>query len=214
VSFLEFVEGPLWYFSAAVFVIGALWKVVGILRLGRKKDLSIPRASATGGALKAQFLHFIPHGGFTFRTIYHLVAGYIFHIGLFILVLFAAPHVAFIQTNIITIDWLKLPYWGFILAAQFAFAGLILLWVRRISDPVMIKISDRDDHIGSWLTFLVMLTGCMALQESVDALRATHMLLVDLWLIYFPFSRLMHAFTFAFSRGYTGAFFGRRGIVP
>ncbi|HEY9081388.1 respiratory nitrate reductase subunit gamma [Magnetovibrio sp.] len=213
-SFLEFVEGPLWYFAATVFVLGALWKVVGILRLGRKKDLSIPRASAAGGAVKSQFLHFIPHGGFTFRTLYHLTAGYIFHIGLFVLLLFAAPHVAFMQNNIIAIEWPTIPYWGFVVAAQFAFAGLILLWVRRISDPVMIKISDKDDHIGSWLTFLVMLTGCMALQESVDALRATHMLLVDLWLIYFPFSRLMHAFTFAFSRGYTGAFFGRRGIVP
>jgi len=61
---------------------------------------------------------------------------------------------------------------------------------------------------------LVMLTGCMALQEANETLRATHMLLVDLWLIYFPFSRLMHAVTFMFSRGYTGAFFGRRGIVP
>lgn len=213
-TFLEFVEGPLWYFAAAVFLIGAAWKVVGILRLGRKSDLSIPRASASVGAIKSQFLHFVPHGGFTFRTLYHLISGYMFHIGLFALLFFAAPHVAFMQNNIVAVKWVTMPYWGFALAAQFAFAGLILLWVRRISDPVMIKISDRDDHVGSWLTFLVMLTGCMALQESVAALRATHMLLVDLWLIYFPFSRLMHAFTFAFSRGYTGAFFGRRGIVP
>jgi nitrate reductase gamma subunit len=208
------VEGPLWYFAASVFLIGAAWKIVGILRLGRKTDLSVPRASAAVGAIKSQFLHFVPHGGFTFRTLYHLIAGYMFHIGLFVVRLFAAPHVIFMQNNIVAIKWVTMPYWGFALAAQFAFAGLILLWVRRISDPVMIKISDRDDHVGSWLTFLVMLTGCMALQESVEALRATHMLLVDLWLIYFPFSRLMHAFTFAFSRGYTGAFFGRRGIVP
>ena len=213
-TFLEFVEGPLWYFAASVFVIGALWKVVGILRLGRKADLSIPRSSATVGAIKAQFLHFVPHGGFTFRTVYHLIAGYMFHIGLFVLMVFAAPHVTFVQNNIISIEWTALPYWGFVVSAQVAFAGIILLWVRRISDPVMIKISDRDDHVGTWLTFLVMLTGCMALQESVDSLRATHMLLVDLWLIYFPFSRLMHAVTFVFSRGYTGAFFGRRGIVP
>lgn len=213
-SFLDFVEGPLWYVAAAVFLIGALWKVVGVLRLGRKADLSIPRASATAGAVRSQFLHFVPHGGFTFRTIYHLVAGYMFHIGLFLVLLFGAPHVIFAQNNIYALPWPMMPYWGFVLAAQFAFAGLILLWVRRISDPVMIKISDKDDHIGSWLTFLVMLSGCMALQESVGALRATHMLLVDLWLIYFPFSRLMHAVTFMFSRGYTGAFFGRRGIVP
>jgi nitrate reductase gamma subunit len=38
--------------------------------------------------------------------------------------------------------------------------------------------------------------------------------LVNLWLIYFPFSRLMHAFTFSLSRGFTGAIYGRRGITP
>jgi nitrate reductase gamma subunit len=31
-------------------------------------------------------------------------------------------------------------------------------------------------------------------------------------MVYFPFSRLMHAFTFAFSRAHSGAMFGRRGI--
>ena len=59
-----------------------------------------------------------------------------------------------------------------------------------------------------------MLTGCFALGETSAGLRALHMGLVNLWLIYFPFSRLMHAFTFALSRGYTGAIYGRRGITP
>ena len=95
-----------------------------------------------------------------------------------------------------------------------AFAGLIVLWVRRFSDPVMRLISDRDDHAGTWLTFLVMLTGCLALQEAHDVLRAIHMLFVNIWLIYFPFSRLMHAFTFFLSRGATGATYGRKGIIP
>ena len=89
-----------------------------------------------------------------------------------------------------------------------------MLWVRRISDPVMRLISDWDDHVGTWLTFLVMLSGCFALQESFVALRVTHMLLVDIWLIYFPFSRLMHSFTFVLSRGHTGATYGRKGMNP
>jgi nitrate reductase gamma subunit len=59
-----------------------------------------------------------------------------------------------------------------------------------------------------------MLTGCLALQEANPSLRALHMLSVEVWLIYFPFSRLMHAFTFVFSRGYTGMIFGRRGVAP
>jgi len=87
-----------------------------------------------------------------------------------------------------------------------------VLWVRRFSDPVMRLISDWDDHIGTWLTFLAMLSGCFALGESSVFLRATHMLLIDIWLIYFPFGRLMHAFTFFLSRGNTGATYGRKGM--
>ncbi|MDH3790890.1 MAG: hypothetical protein OES41_04035, partial [Rhodospirillales bacterium] len=61
---------------------------------------------------------------------------------------------------------------------------------------------------------VALLTGCLALQESHDSLRALHMLSVEVLMVYFPFSRLMHAFTFAFSRAYTGASYGRRGVVP
>ena len=98
--------------------------------------------------------------------------------------------------------------------ASWSILWLIVLWVRRICDPVMRLISDWDDHVGTWLTFLVMLSGCLALQESHDSLRAIHMLLVNVWLIYFPFSRLMHALTFALSRGATGAVYGRKGMNP
>jgi nitrate reductase gamma subunit len=78
--------------------------------------------------------------------------------------------------------------------------------------PVLRKISTFDDHAGAILTFVVMLTGCMALLMSHDSLRAIHMLTVCLLLIYFPFSRLMHAFTFAIARSYTGAAMARKGV--
>lgn len=213
-TFLSFVEGPLWYLAAWVFVLGAAWRVIGILRLGRKPDLSTPKASAAIGALRGMFLHFVPHGGFFTRTAFHVFAGYLFHLGLFGLLIFAAPHIVFWQERVLGFGWEALPRWTFIVSAEAAFAGLLVLWARRLSDPVIRKVSDRDDHIGSWLTFLTMLTGCMALAETSAGLRALHMLFVDLWLIYFPFSRLMHAFTFVLSRGYTGATFGRRGVMP
>ncbi|MBM3732417.1 MAG: hypothetical protein FJW24_02940 [Acidimicrobiia bacterium] len=211
---IGFIEGPLWYFSATVFVAGALWRLAGILRFGRKPDLSVPRGSALAWAVRGFFLHFVPHGGFGRRTAFHLFAGYLFHIGLLLLLFWAAPHVAFLERRVLGFGWEPLPHWGFVVAAEAAFAGLILLWFRRISDPVLRTISDADDHIGSWLTFVVMLTGCLALQESHAELRALHMLTVELWLIYFPFSRLMHAVTFVFSRSYTGATYGRRGVTP
>lgn len=213
-TIVAIIEGPLWYVAAAVFVLGALWRIVGILRLGRRKDFSVPRSAAIPGAIKALFLHLVPHGGFYSRTKLHLFAGYLFHLGLFALLFFAAPHITFLEKRVLGFGWEALPRWGFIVAAQAAFAGLILLWFRRIADPTMRQISDADDHIGSWLTFTVMLTGCLALQEANASLRALHMLTVEAWLIYFPFSRLMHAFTFVLSRGYTGAVYGRRGVTP
>lgn len=57
-----------------------------------------------------------------------------------------------------------------------------------------------------------MLTGCMALLESYTGLRVLHLFTVELLMIYFPFSRLMHAFTFVFSRSYTGSRMARHGV--
>lgn len=213
-TFLEFVEYPMFYFASFVFLLGAAWRVIGILRIGKKRDVAPPKGSAAAGFIKGNLRHFFPRGLFAERTWMHILGGYAFHLGLFVLVFFAAPHIVFLEERILGFGWSALPRWGFIIAAQIAFAGLIVLWVRRFSDPVMRQISDWDDHVGTWLTFLVMLTGCLALQESHDVLRAIHMLFVNIWLIYFPFSRLMHAFTFFLSRGATGATYGRKGIVP
>lgn len=213
-SILQFIEGPMWYTAASIFALGALWRIIAIIALRRKNDLSRPRGSAATGFVKENLRHFLPRLLFLSRTAVHVFAGYGFHFGLLLLLLFAAPHVAFINKHITGFGWPALPHWAFIVTAEIAFAGLIILWLRRISDPVMRQISDLDDHVGSWLTFLVMLTGCLALQEAHPFLRGQHMLFVNLWLIYFPFSRLMHAFTFVLSRGYTGAVYGHRGVTP
>ena len=65
---------------------------------------------------------------------------------------------------------------------------------------------------GVVLMVLVMLTGCLALAHSFEGLRLFHLLLAEMLLIYFPFSNLMHAFTFPISRAYTGATMARKGI--
>ncbi len=212
-SFLNLVEGPLFTFAAAVFVLGALWRLIGIIRIGRAKDISPPKASAAAGFIKGNLRHFFPRGIFAKRTMVHIIGGYGFHLGLFMLVFFGVYHIDFLNERILGFSWPALPRWAFLLTSAVAFSGLITLWVRRISDPVMQLISDKDDHIGSWLTFLVMLSGCFALEQAHDSLRGVHMLLVDIWLIYFPFSRLMHSFTFFLSRGQSGMTYGRKGKV-
>jgi len=213
--FLDFVEGPLWYFAALVFVVGVLWRLTDVFRNGTREDLALSLATPQTirwGAVRTLFTRSWTAPGFTRGATFHLVNGYLFHLGLFILLFWAAPHVAFIEDRILGFGWTPAPHWLFILAADLAFAGLILLWLRCVMHPVMRKISTFDDHAGAILTFLAMFTGCMALLKGHDSLRAIHMLTVEILMIYFPFSRLMHAFTFAISRSYTGAAMARKGV--
>ena len=59
-------------------------ETIGILMIGRPKDMSRARAYSAGGALKAIVLHSVPHGGNLGRTLYHFLTGYAFHLGLFV----------------------------------------------------------------------------------------------------------------------------------
>ncbi len=206
------IDGPLWYFSLAVFLIGVAWHLLTIVFASRKQDLSVPRASAAPAAVKTVFSRFVPHREMTSKIGIQLIAGYLFHLGLFALLFFAAPHVAFIKQHLLGFGWTPMPHWAFIVSAQAAFFGLIVLWLRRVMHPVTCLISSRGDHVAAILTFVVMLTGCFALLEGSTGLRLLHRFTVELWLIYFPFSTLMHTFTFIPSRAFTGAWFGRRGI--
>jgi nitrate reductase gamma subunit len=208
----DFIDGPLWIFSLSVFAIGVVWRILSIIKAGVRTDLSLARGSAGKGALRAVFSRFVPERTVASRSRLQLIAGYMFHLGLFALLIFAQPHIDFIAERITGFDWPAMPHWAFIVAAEFAFAGLILLWLHRVLNPVTRLLSDLDDHVGSILVFVVMLTGCLALAQSFEPLRLLHLFLAEVLLIYFPFSKLMHAFTFVLSRGYTGATMGRKGI--
>ena len=209
--FTQLVDGIFWDIALWVFAIGVLWRILSIFRVRNKPDYSEPRGSGLAGAIGANLRRFIPRREMISRTRLQVVAGYLFHLGLFALLVFAAPHVLFIE-SLTGFGWTPMPYWAFIVAAQLAFIGLMLLWFHRVMDPVTRLISDTSDHVATILTFIVMLTGCMALIEEFAGLRVLHRFTVELWLVYFPFSSLMHAFMFIPSRAFTGAGVGSRGV--
>lgn len=210
--FAQLVDGIFWNIAVLVFVIGIAWRLISVFRHGTRKDLAEPRGSAASGALHTNLSRFLPRSEISGKIKLHVVAGYMFHVGLFVLLLFAAPHIKFAEQHVLGFGWAAMPYWLFVLSAQIAFAGLLILWLHRILHPVTRLISRADDHIASGLVFVVMLTGCMALFESHTGLRIAHRFTVELFMVYFPFSSLMHAILFASSRGYTGALFGLRGV--
>jgi nitrate reductase gamma subunit len=207
-----FIDGPLWYFSLFVFFTGVIWKLLVIVFSKKPVDLSVARTSSGAGAMRTLFTRFIPEKSMLPDIKLQLVAGYMFHLGLFAILFFAEPHVRFLDEHFLGFSWPSMSHAAFIITSQIAFLGLLMLWLYRVLNLVSRLISTPQDHIATILTFVVMLTGCMALLQSFEPLRLLHRFCVELFLIYFPFSQLMHAFTFIPSRAITGAWFGRRGI--
>ena len=126
----SFIDGPLWYFSATVFVIGVIWRLFAILRLrGRKKVLSKPRNTTGGGALATILRRFVPYREFATVSRSRVIAGYAFHLGLFALLFFAAPHMEFIRDRITGFGWTPLA----------RLVGLLVLLVGIISSATLAR---------------------------------------------------------------------------
>ena len=132
----NFIDGPLWYFSLGVFLLGVAWRLIAIVRIGVAADFSEPRNGGSGGALRTLFSRSLPRRPVITRGKVQLVAGYMFHLGLFALLFLAQPHVEFISERITGFGWVTLPHWGFILVSEVAFAGLLLLLLYRLMNPV------------------------------------------------------------------------------
>ncbi len=208
----EFIDGPLWYFSATVFLVGVAWHLVAMLRRGIRADYSVARGPASAAAFRTLVTRFWPRREIRRRNRTQVIAGYVFHLSLFALLFVGLPHVDFYQERIFGFGWWAMPDWAFVVVSEISLAALMVLWLHRAMEPVTRLLSNKGDHFAAILIFVVMLTGCAALDRNSEALRLTHFLFAEVLLIYFPFSALMHAVLFVPSRLFTGAWFGRRGI--
>ncbi|MEF8792442.1 hypothetical protein [Thiohalorhabdus sp.] len=214
-TLLEFTRGPALEASLIILVAGVIWRLVGLLLLPYKRDHSEPRGNRTalGGALQTILRRFWPYRAFQNRVLFSHVMGYAFHIGLAIVVFGYRPHILFIR-DLTGISWPGLPYWVVYLAGAVTLAALVALLIRRLSHGVLRLLSTPDDYLSWLVTILPVITGFMAVQHlgaRYETLLAVHLLSVELLLIWLPFGKLMHTFTFLFSRGFTGARAAHKG---
>ncbi len=222
---LSLTRGPALVLALGVFVLGALWRLAAILRRPRMPDLSPAREGAPSdliGALRAVQHGLWPRKEFAQAALGSTINGYVFHLGLALVFLGYAPHIAFVQ-RLSGLSWPPLPDAVMYLAAGATIVSLLLAVVSRLTNAVLRKISTADDLITWTLVMLPMLTGMSVVVEPSLAILARdhvtypiplaiHLLSVELLLIWFPFGKLMHAFLFVFSRGATGMRFSHRGV--
>jgi nitrate reductase gamma subunit len=148
------------------------------------------------------------------RSGFTIVSGYIFHIGLFITIFLYAPHILLIK-DITGFGWPSLPSAIVDAVTVITIIALLAVLVHRLNHPVKRYLTHRADLLVWFVTIAPLVTGYMAFHRmglSGTMLLGLHIFTVELLMVVFPFTKLMHTFTFFISRWYTGAISGYRGV--
>jgi len=212
--FLTWVRSTGLDISIGIFALGTLWRLFEIYSLGRKPDLAVSRHRAGASGLHTVFRRSVPPPGMFKRSAISYVGGYVFHIGLFVIVFLFAQHIKLIQ-ELTGLSWPGLPAQFIDAAAVVTLAAMLLVLVERINKPVKRFLSTFADYAAWALTFLPVLTGYLATKHLLlpyTMMLSLHILSVELLLIFLPFTKLMHAITLWGSRWYNGDVNGRKGV--
>ncbi len=219
-ALLDFARGPALWISLAVLVAGSLWRIAGILRLGGTPELSEPRSTRLlAGAMRGIFGRMVPRAGFRERGALGVWNGYLYHVGLAVIVFGYLPHILFVE-RLTGLAWPALPGPVVYVTAGLTFVSLFIALMERLTDPVRRLLSGGDDYFSWLVVVLPLATGMIVTQQSyapgaappLDPLPlAVHLLSVELLFLWLPFGKLAHAFLVFASRGVTGAALARKG---
>jgi len=211
---LDLARGPGLQWATIIFFAGLIWRLLHLFLTLKKTDISEARQGGeVGGGLRTIFSRFRHHEAFRERTRTGTIVSYTMHIGLAIVVLGGAPHILFIE-SFSGLGWTPLPSIVIHVAAALTLAALLASIGRRMSHPVLRMISNFDDYFSWLVTMLPILTGLLAVAHvgaRYETLLAIHILSFEVFLIWFPFGKLMHSIIVFGSRYTTGVTFTRRG---
>jgi nitrate reductase gamma subunit len=214
IEFLNWVRGPGFQIAVVIFIAGVIIRLAEILMLGRKANLAEPKGSEMASGLRTIVTRSVPDASTFKRSAFTITAGYIFHIGLFVTIFLFAPHILLFK-DVIGLSWPALPTPVVDAVAVVSIISMLAILVHRMRDNVLRFLSTWEDYLVWMVTILPLITGYMAFHRigaTAPTLLAIHILSVELLLVLFPFTKLMHAFTLFLSRWYNGAISGFRGV--
>jgi len=221
---LEFSRGPALWFSLLVLVTGSAWRIIAIFRLGTKPDLSEPRSRRWfAGAMRGIFARMIQRKEFRRGSKLGVLNGYLYHLGLAVVVFGYLPHILFVE-RLTGFAWPPLPEWLVYVAVGPAVVAMLVVLLERLTDPVLRLLSGFDDYFSWFVVFLPLATGMAAVggwspQQAPGRAPlypvplAIHLLSVELLLLWLPFGKLAHVFLVFISRGVTGVALARKGAA-
>lgn len=213
-QFLTWVRGTGLNIAVVIFVLGTVWRLFEIYSLGRRKDLAPARHVAGASGWHTIARRSLPPPGMMKRSPVSYIGGYVFHVGLAIIVFLFVPHIKLIE-GLSGLSWPGLPSQVVDAVAVVTLAAMVVVLFDRINRPVKRFLSNFEDYFTWTLTFLPVLTGYMAVKHLVlpyTTMLAIHILCVELLLIVLPFTKLFHVFTLIPSRWFNGDINGKRGV--
>jgi nitrate reductase gamma subunit len=211
---LDWLRGTGLQIAIALFCLGMVFRLAQNIFIGRARNLSVARGSQFGPGLRTIWRRSIPEPGLSHRSYFTHIAGYIFHIGLFVTLLFLSEHILVFK-NLLGFGWPAMPRALIDVTALLSIAALVAILVHRLMDPVLKKISDYQDYLAWLLTIAPLATGFMVLHPMGITYQTTlvwHLVSIEVLLIAMPFTKLSHALSIFISRWYNGAIAGYKGI--
>ena len=211
---LQFARSTGFDIALAIFTAGMLLRLIEILSLGRKPDLSEHRGSGAMGGIRTIFSRSIPRAAIFAKEPLRIINGYVMHIGLFVVIFLYGPHIEFIQTTF-GVSWPNLPSGMIDAATAITILSLTVALILRMNTKTLRFLSNFGDYWAWLVTTLPVVTGYLAFNHLLlpyTLMLALHILSIELLLISIPFSKLTHMFSFVLSRWYQGHQAGQRGI--
>lgn len=211
---LNWARGPGFEIALAIFVLGMLLRLLEILSLGKKPDLSAPRGSGPQGGMRTVVSRTFPRSAVLKKEPLRVINGYILHIGFFVVLFLYEPHIEFFESSF-GLSWPGLPSGMVDAISAITILSLIGALIIRLNNKVMRFLTTPGDYVAWVITLLPVLTGYLAFNHLLlpyTLMLAIHLLSVELLLVVAPFSKLTHMFSFALARWYQGYQAGRRGV--
>ncbi len=166
------------------------------------------------GGLRTIVTRSFPDRGTLRRSTFNIVAGYVFHVGFFVVLLLFAPHILVFR-EVLGFSWPSIPTPIIDATTLVTIIALLAVLAHRLQHKVMRFLSRFEDYLAWFVTILPLITGYLAFHRiglTPTTLIAIHILSVELLMVVFPFTKLMHAITLFMARYYNGAIAGYRGV--
>ena len=204
------VRGPLAWIALTVFTVGCLFRMVSFLIMGRREAILYSGRSFKGGLLSIME-GVLPFGAAYMhkRPVFTMVA-FLFHVCVLFTPVFVMAHTLswYESWNIL---WWSIPdTWADVMTV-IVVISCFFFFVRRIVVLEARQVTRFADFVLLLIVLLPFLTGFLAYHQwgPYKPMLIAHILTGEVLLVTIPFSRLSHMVFFMFTRGYTGAEFGR-----